>query len=171
MLQHVAERHGRGSQALDLTFATCKAALVACMALLHVGCVINSAIEATRDQPQGRATFTQADGSTRDFEALSCRSGEHQVFFGADFVDSADHVVRLVLDPQGAATLRFFDSSQALEQGLVFIQSDCERFELSLKRTGWQIDDVYDLDVSIAFSCRLPSGATAAGSLVATHCH
>jgi hypothetical protein len=151
--------------------AVFKVTAVACMALLHFGCVVNSAIEAARDQPQGRATITHANGSIRDFEALSCRSGEHQVFLGADFVDSANQVVRLVLDPQGTATLRFFDSSQPLEQGLLFIQSDCEPFELSLNRTGWQIDDIYDLSVSIAFSCRLPSGATAAGTLVATHCH
>jgi hypothetical protein len=76
-----------------------------------------------------------------------------------------------VLDPQGTARLRFFDSSQPLEQGLAFSHSDCERFELSLNQTGWQIDDIYDLSVSIGFSCRLPSGATAAGALVTTNCH
>ena len=116
--------------------AALKVTLVACMALVHFGCVVNAAIEAARDQPQGRATFTQANGSMRDFEALSCRSGEHQVFLGADFVDSASYIARLALDPKGTATLRFFDSSQPLEQGIVFIRSDCDRFELSLNRTG-----------------------------------
>ena len=153
------------------TVAAWKAALVLGAAIFHSGCVVSSAIEASRDQPEGTAAFTQADGRSTDFEAVSCGSGEHQLFLGADFSDSANQTVRVVVDPQGSATLRFFDSSQPLEPGLLFQRADCERFELSLERTGWQIDEIYDLSVTVDFSCRLPSGATGAGSLVATHCH
>ena len=148
-----------------------KGALALGVALLHSGCVVSSAIEAARDEPEGTARFTQADGSRNDFEAVSCGSGEHQLFLGADFADADNRTVRVVVDPRGAATLRYFDSSQPLEPGLLFHRADCERFELSLERTGWQIDEIYDLAVTIDFSCRLPSGATGAGALVATHCH
>ena len=41
----------------------------------------------------------------------------------------------------------------------------------ALDRTGWRINDFYDLHVSLDFDCRDASGDTAAGHLATDHCH
>ena len=145
--------------------------LVLIVVLVQSGCIVSSAIDASRDQPVGIVRFTDPDGRSTEFTPVSCVSGEQQVFLGADFLDDEQRVARLVVDPLGDASLRFFSNAEPMKPGVIFRRADCETFQLSLQRTGWEINEVYDLTVSLDFSCRLESGARASGNLGAPHCH
>jgi hypothetical protein len=146
-------------------------ALLLTVAMLHSACVISSALDAAKDLPSGEAQFVDAHGAPVAFAPTSCVSGEHQVFLGVDFLDAAGNTARLFVDPLGNASLRFFAAATPLNPGLVFHRDECESFQLSLKRTGWQINEIYDLSASLKFSCRSASGASATGDLRSGHCH
>jgi hypothetical protein len=146
-------------------------ALLACIALLCAGCVVGTALSAVKAEPAGRVTLTSPRLGDRTLQPTACRSGEPQLFLGADFLDGEGLVTRLIVAPTGAASLRFFDAAHPLDPGVLFRREECGRFELTLDRTGWRINDIYDLHVSLDFDCRAPSGEAATGHLVTDHCH
>lgn len=145
--------------------------LLSSLAVLSAGCVVGTALQAAKSEPAGSVTLRSQALGERTLKPSACRSGEHQLFLGADFLDSQGITTRLIVDPTGAATLRFFDAAHPLDPGVLFRRQDCGRLGLSLDRTGWKINDVYDLHVSLDFDCRDASGDTAAGQLAADHCH
>ena len=147
------------------------APLLMAATLIVAGCGMYSGFEAMNDQPAGKVEYTTADGEEAELTPVRCASGQPESFHGADFVDAEGKSVRLVVDPMGGATLRVFSLSDALEPGLVFQRSDCERFTLDLERTGWEINDVYDFSVRVDFACRNADGASASGTLESAHCH
>lgn len=125
------------------------------VALLHGGCFVSAGLDALR---------TEAP-------AL-CASGERQVFLGADFLDDQQGIIsRLIFDPMGVATLRIFNAAHPLDEGVLFRRQDCSRFQASLERNGWRINEIYDLRVSLEVDCRTTSGDTVQGALAADHCH
>ena len=138
--------------------------------LLLSGCVVNTALQAAKSEPAGSVTLRSRTLGDRTLKPTACQSGEHQLFLGADFVDQGI-ATRLIVEPAGAVILRFFDVAHPLDPGVLFRRQDCGRFALSLDRTGWKINDVYDLHVSLDFDCRDASGDTAAGHLATDHCH
>jgi hypothetical protein len=146
------------------------AVLLSSLALLS-GCAAGTALQAVKAEPAGSVTLRSQALGERTLKPTACESGEHQLFLGADFLDGQGITTRLILDPTGAASLRFFDAAHPLDPGVLFRRQDCGRFELSLDRTGWRINDFYDLHVSLGFDCRNASGDTAAGHLATDHCH
>jgi hypothetical protein len=101
-----------------------------------------------------------------------CVSGERQLFLGTDFLDNNQGLTtRLIVDPTGGTSIRVFRSSSPLDRGLLLQRHDCDQLQLSLERTGWRINDVYDLRVSLEVDCRLPTGDSLRGQLAADHCH
>jgi hypothetical protein len=145
--------------------------LVSTLALLTTGCVVRTALQAEKAEPAGAVTLTSPTLGDHALQPGACRSGEHQLFLGADFLDSQGITTRLIVEPTGAASLRFFEAAHPLDPGILFRRQDCGRFELSLDRTGWRINDIYDLHVTLDFECRDAAGETAAGHLAADHCH
>jgi hypothetical protein len=145
--------------------------LLAGLALLGSGCAVGPALRVEKAEPAGRVTLRSPTLGDWALKPTACQSGEHQLFLGADFLDSQGITTRLILDPTGAASLRFFDAAHPLDPGVLFRRQDCGRFELSLDRTGWRINDIYDLRVSLDFDCRDAAGDTAAGHLATDHCH
>jgi len=145
--------------------------LLAGIALLCAGCVVGTALSAAKAQPAGRVTLTSPALGDHTLQPTTCRSGEHQLFLGADFLDGQGLVTRLIVAPTGAASLRFFDAAHPLDPGVLFRREDCGRFELTLDRTGWRINDIYDLHIRLDFECRAASGEAATGHLVTDHCH
>lgn len=143
--------------------------------LLLSGCVVNTALQAEKAEPAGSVTLRSQALGDRTLQPRVCQSGEHQLFLGADFLDyQGDHQgisTRLIIEPTGAVILRFFDVAHPLDPGVLFHRQDCGRFEMSLDRNGWQINDFYDLHISLDFDCRTASGDTAAGHLATDHCH
>lgn len=149
--------------------------LLSSLALLLSGCVVNTALQAAKSEPTGSVTLRSQALGDRTLQPTACQSGEHQIFLGADFLDDQGDnqgiAARLIVEPTGAVSLRFFDVAHPLDPGVLFRRQNCGRFELSLDRNGWRINDIYDLRVSLDFDCRDASGDTAAGRLAADHCH
>ena len=141
------------------------------LALLSAGCVAGTALNAEKAEPAGAVTLKSPTLGDRTLKPAACQSGEHQLFLGADFLDGQGVTTRLILEPTGAASLRFFDAAHPLDPGVLFRRQDCGRFELSLERNGWRINDIYDLRIRLDFDCRAASGETAAGHLATDHCH
>src|SRR6185436_2842642 len=90
---------------------------------------------------------------------------------GVDFLGNQGITLRLIVEPTGVPSLRFFEAAHPLNPGTLFRRQDCSRFELSLEHTHVLINDIRDLPVSLTFECRTASGESAAGHLVADHCH
>jgi hypothetical protein len=139
--------------------------------LLCAGCVVGPVLQAEKAEPAGTVTLKSAALGDRTLKPSSCQSGEHQLFLGADFLDGQGVTARLLVEPTGAASLRLFETDHPLDPGLLFRRQDCGRFELSLDRTGWRINDIWDLRASLDFECRNGAGETAAGHLATEHCH
>jgi hypothetical protein len=140
--------------------------LAAALAFLLTGCMSMPSITGHDAAPSGEIHF-----GTAVLHPTTCSSGQWQMFLGADFPDASGTTTRLILDPNGVATLRFFRADKPLEPGVSFTRSACEKFEVSLQRSGWEINDVYDLRVSLNFECRSASGDIASGQVTADHCH
>jgi hypothetical protein len=140
-------------------------------ALLLGGCIVGSALEAARSEPAGKVHLQSAKLGEHDLVPRACSSGERQVFLGADFLDGGQITTRLIVEPTGAASLRFFPAGEPLTAGVLFSRAECGRFEMALEHTGWQINEIYDLRVRVDFDCKNGSGDAASGSLVAEHCH
>lgn len=135
-------------------------------------CVVSSALDAMKDEAAGRVELTGPAGGLVELRPVRCASGERELFLGADFTSTSGATARIIVDPHGTATLRFFEREDRLTQGLVFTRAECETFHLDLHRTGWRVNKVYDLSVRAEFSClRASDGAAARGTLSAAHCH
>ncbi|HEY0514051.1 MAG TPA: hypothetical protein VGH73_19240 [Thermoanaerobaculia bacterium] len=145
--------------------------LLSSLALFCAGCVVGTALSAARAAPAGSVELRSPSLGDRTLKPAACRSGEHQLFLGADFLDGQGLTARLILEPTGRASLRFFEAAHPLDPGVLFQRQDCGRFELSLDRNGWRINDIYDLHISLDFECHAASGEAATGHLVADHCH
>jgi hypothetical protein len=145
--------------------------LLAGFAPLCAGCVVGTVLSAEKSAPAGSVELRSPSLGDRTLTPTACRSGEHQLFLGADFLDAQGLTTRLIVEPTGLASLRFFAAAHPLDPGILFHRQDCGRFELSLDRTGWRINDIYDLHLSLDFECRAASGEAATGHLVADHCH
>lgn len=136
-----------------------------------IGCASVPLPDSRSSGPLGQIEIQSSSLAVSRLSPTTCHSGERQLFLGADFIDVQGATARLVVDPTGNALLRFFTSAKPLDPGLVFARTDCSVFELSLERTGWQINDVYDLALSLEFDCVSASGDKASGGLAAPHCH
>ncbi len=145
--------------------------LLSGLALLGAGCFVGTAIQAEKAAPAGSVTLRSQALGDRTLQPAACRSGEHQVFLGADFLDGQGITTRLIIEPTGDVILRFFEADHPLAPGVLFRRQDCGRLELSLDRNGWRINDIYDLHVSLDLDCRDASGDTASGHLAVDHCH
>jgi hypothetical protein len=142
------------------------------LAVLGVGCFGSAALDTAKATPVGKVEIVSSALGNQTLAPTLCSSGERQVFLGADFeTPGSELVVRLFVTPGGEAAIRVFPASHPLEVGMVFRRQACSRFQLSLERTGWRVNDVYDLRVRLDFSCSGPGGDSAAGTLTADHCH
>jgi hypothetical protein len=105
------------------------------------------------------------------FTPDGCRSGEHQVFLGADFIDAADgHVLRLAIEPLSGPGIRLFRGEAPFDEAVVLRPADCAQFELSMQRNGWQLNEIHMLEISIALDCDLGEQGQVKGSLSAQYC-
>ena len=125
-----------------------------------------------KSEPTGTLEVVSTSLGDHTLVPNACASGERQLFLGTDFLDSSKGMAaRLIIEPAGLASLRLFPTADPLDEGLMFHRQDCNRFELSLERTGWQINDIYDLRVRLDLDCRASTGDSVRGVLTADHCH
>jgi len=146
--------------------------LLLATALLQSGCGIQTALVGVESVPIGKIQVTSTTFGNVTLTPEACASGEHHLFLGADFLDSArGTALRLILEPTGEATLRVFNTAHPLNPGIVVHRTACSRTLLSFERTGWQINDFYDVRVSLEVDCRTASGDSLQGMLTVAHCH
>lgn len=139
---------------------------------LHLGCFASSAFDAVKSEPTGTLEVVSTALGEHTLAPGGCLSGERHMFLGADFLDAAQGITaRLIVEPTGTAMLRVFPAADPLDEGLLFRRQDCDRFDLSLEHSGWQINEVYDLRVRLDVDCRAASGDSVRGVLAADHCH
>lgn len=101
----------------------------------------------------------------------ACRSGENEVFLGADFSSpESPLVLRLAIDPLEAPGVRIFDRNDRSAKTLVMRKADCASFHFTLGRNGWQINDVYVLETSVELDCSLPGGDRVRGKVATASC-
>ena len=146
---------------------SCFLSVLLCLA---VGCSTSDSTRRTEPrQALGEVQVRDAASGELTVAPGQCRSGEPLLFLGADFI-AERLTTRLILSPEGEASIRIFDPATPLERGLLFGREQCRELEISLERTGWQINDIHDLRVALRFDCSSDAGA-ASGSLSATGCH
>jgi hypothetical protein len=142
------------------------------IAALLGGCGVQTAVVGGDGAPIGTVRVTSATFANVALTPAACNSGEHQLFLGADFLDRArGTAVRLILGPEGEATLRVFDTARPLEPGILFPRVACSKALIAFERTGWQINDIHDIRVSLDVDCRNASGDSLQGTLSVAHCH
>jgi len=140
-------------------------------ALLQAGCAA-PAMGGREAGPKGNVQITSPTFGNVALTPSACVTGEYHLFLGADFVDSASgSTLRLILEPAGEALLRVFKTAQPLKRGIVFPQAACSKFQVSFERSGWRINDFYDIQVSLDVDCRTASGDALQGMLTVAHCH
>jgi hypothetical protein len=99
-----------------------------------------------------------------------CASGEHQVFLGGDFSGQGPVVVRLAIDPLSGPGVRVFDSTAPFGKSFVVRQAECEHFHFSLARSGWQINDVWVLQMTLDIDCSTPEGDAIRATVTSASC-
>lgn len=144
-----------------------------CLLLLTTACATTGVGKIMSDNPS--ATGSLALGGPlfgeKTLTPAACRSGEHEVFLGADFQDPAQNLVaRLVIDPLEGAGVRIFDLEDRFKKSLVLRRESCAIFKFAFDRQGWQLNDIYVLKVNLELDCSLPGGDTVKGSLAAESC-
>ena len=146
--------------------------LLIATAFLQCGCVATTAVVGSSGVPMGTVHVASTTVGNVTLAPTACASGERQLFLGADFLEgSRGTVVRLILEPMGEATFRVFDAARPLDPGIAFRRAACSKALVSLERTGWRIDDIYDLRVGLDLDCRNASGDSLRGTLSVAHCH
>jgi hypothetical protein len=100
-----------------------------------------------------------------------CVAGERQFFLGFDLHDEkAGLVTRLVVDPATGPVVRVFAASAPFDKTVLFHRPECRVFQFSLDFTGWLVNRIEQLDVSLDLDCQLPSGESIVGKASAPGC-
>jgi len=152
----------------------CRALLLGILPLLLAGCISTGTGPGQgRGEPATTGSITLSGPTFGDVTLApsACRSGQHEVFLGADF-SSPDSplVLRLAIDPLDPPGVRIFDRNDRNARTLVVRKADCQIFQLTLGRTGWQLNDIYVLKASLELDCRLPGGDSIAGKAETASC-
>lgn len=144
--------------------------LVVAATLLQCGCA--ASVMDGDGAPAGALHVASTTYGNVTLAPQACVSGERQLFLGADFIDGArGTTTRLILEPTGEASIRIFPTADPLDRGILFRRADCRRFRFSFDRSGWRVNDIYDVRVSLDVACRAASGDSLDGSLAVAHCH
>ena len=133
----------------------------------------SSSTSGTSDKAEPLGTFTLAGPTfgTHTLYPKRCASGERQYFLGFDFTDEAEGIVaRLVVDPTGVPVVRVFSTAAPFDKTIVFRRTECRVFHFSVDSTGWRINRIDQLSVSLDVDCDLPSGDRIAGKAQDSGC-
>jgi len=137
---------------------------------LATGCVSVSGTANGKPDVSGELSIQgPAFGDTR-LAVDRCVSGEHQVFLGADFGGPGPLVARLAVDPLSGPGVRVFDSTAPFGKSFVVRQSECDHFHFSLSRSGWRINDVWVLHLTLDIDCSTQDGDAIRGTISSASC-
>lgn len=145
------------------------------VALLLSGCGLSAALREAKDvaspSVSGELSIRALQGEPVAWKPEICLSGEREQFFGF-ILESNDSpiVLRAVVDPLDGLGLRIV-GWQENPAGVVFRPATCERLELVVEPTGWQVNDIQDLSGRLDLSCATEKGGRIEGRVEVRHCH
>jgi hypothetical protein len=125
---------------------------------LSAGCVSVPGMAGGRPDVTGELAIQGPTFGDTRLAVDRCVSGEHQVFLGADFAGPGPLVARLAVDPLSGPGVRVFDSTAPFGKSFVVRQSGCDHFHFSLARSGWRINDIWALHLTLDIDCSTPDG-------------
>jgi hypothetical protein len=121
--------------------------------------------------PSGSLILSGPAFGKRTLLPTVCLAGERELFQGFDLRDEkAGVVTRLIVDPATGPVVRVFAASAPFDKTVLFHRSECRAFHFSLERTGWRINRIDQLDVSLDLDCQLSSGEGIVGKVAAPGC-
>jgi hypothetical protein len=121
--------------------------------------------------PLGSLALSGPTFAQQTLRPTACFAGEREFFLGFDLHDSrAGVVTRLIVDPATGPVIRVFAASAPYDKTVVFHRSDCRVFHFSLESTGWRVNRIQQLDVSLDLDCQLPSGEGIVGEASDSSC-
>lgn len=155
----------------QLTFSPLAAlAALGLAATLLTGCS-TTAVGNMQPEPTGSLTLAGPTFGDVSLTPTTCRSGQHEVFLGADFSSPDSKVVaRLVVDPLAGPGVRIFDSEARFDRALVLKREDCASFHFALNTGAWRLNDIDVIGVTIDVDCTLPNGDKVQGKISAPSC-
>jgi hypothetical protein len=116
------------------------------------------------DAPLGSFTVSGPTFGQETLQPTSCVAGEREFFLGFDLRDErAGVITRLIVDPANGPVIRVFAISAPFDKTVLFQRSACRVLHFSLQSTGWRVNRIEQLDVSVDLDCQLPSGESIIG--------
>ena len=147
---------------------------VLCTLVILSACSTSSSPRAASDRavaPLGTFSLSGPTFGQQTLLPIRCSAGERQLFLGFDLHDEkAGIVARLVVDPATGPVVRVFKASAPFDQTVLFHRSECRVFHFSLDSTGWRINRIQQLGVSLELDCQLPSGDSIVGKALDGAC-
>jgi hypothetical protein len=143
---------------------------VACLvALAAQGCSLAEVESMAGVQPgvSGEIVVRWADGEETALRPEACLSGDRANFRGADLV-SPPYVLRVVAEPLEGLGVAVLGREGARP---VFRSSSCAELRGDVQRSGWRVNDVWDVSGYLEADCRLASGEELHGRVTFEHCH
>ena len=116
------------------------------------------------DTPLGAFVLSGPTFGHETLQPRSCVTGEREFFLGFDLRDDGAGVItRLIVDPATGPVIRVFVASAPFDKTVLFQRSSCRVLHFSLQHTGWRVNRIEQLDVSVDLDCQLPSGESIVG--------
>jgi hypothetical protein len=147
----------------------CEVLLLGTLAL-GAGCVSVPGTAAGKPDVSGELSIQGPTFGDTRLPLDRCASGEHQVFLGADFTGPGTLVARLAVDPLSGPGVRVFDSTAPFGKSFVVRQSECDHFHFSLSRSGWRINEVWVLHLTLDIDCASADGDVIRATVTSATC-
>ena len=138
--------------------------------VLGTGCASLPSAPAGEPDVTGELSIAGPTFGETQLRVEECASGEHQMFLGADLTGQGALVARLAVDPLSGPGLRVYDSTAPFGRAFVVRQSDCDHFHFSIERSGWRINDIWVLHLTLDIDCSTPSGDAIRGTIASASC-
>jgi hypothetical protein len=146
-------------------------AAVAALALVPACAIVSRSGPGHAPSPLGSLVIAGPTLGQQTVAPTSCAAGERQVFLGVDLLDEGAAIVtRLVVDPATGPVVRVFKAASPFDATVLFHRSECRVFHFSLDSTGWRIDHIDELRMSLELDCQLSSGDSIVGRASAPGC-
>ena len=139
--------------------------------MLLNSCITTSLNDTENSKPMGSFALTGPTFGKLNIAPTSCDVGQRQFFLGFDFVDQQSGLVtRLVVDPVTGPVARVFKADKPYDSSVIYHRTECKTFHFSLDTTGWIVNHIQMLNVSIELDCQLPSGDRIIGNAKDSSC-
>lgn len=144
------------------------------LSLLLSGCGLSSVLREAKDVANpsvaGELAFRAPQGEPVSWRPDVCFAGEYEQFFGFILrANGSPVVLRAAIDPLDGPGLRIVGLQGS--SGLVVRPDACERLELVVERTGWEVNEIQDLSGALDVRCTAEDGTSIEGSVEVRHCH